>query len=122
MSGRPTRDQLIKFFHEIDANNNGWMDSHELQKALAMSSLNFSMSVTAQMIRVFGKAREGCITQEEFINLFNSVQNDIDSFKGADREGRGKLRLDQVRMCIQEKGFQLDDVSASIQLTVSSIF
>ena len=27
-----------------------------------MSSLNFSLSVTAQMIRVYGKAREGSIT------------------------------------------------------------
>ncbi|WZN66831.1 hypothetical protein HKI87_16g84020 [Chloropicon roscoffensis] len=108
---RPTREQLMSFFVQIDENKNGWMDSHELQKALSMSSLNFSLTVTAQMIRVYGKAREGCITQDEFINLFTAVQNDIDAFKAFDTQGRGKLRLDQVRQGIQAKGYQLDDTA-----------
>ncbi|QDZ24869.1 hypothetical protein HOP50_15g74120 [Chloropicon primus] len=108
---RPTRDQLLSFFQQIDANNNGWMDAGELQKALGMSSLNFSLSVTAQMIRVYGKAREGSITPEEFVNLFNAVQNDIDAFKVMDTQGRGKLRLDQVRQAISQKGYQLDDTA-----------
>ena len=140
-------------------------------QALGMSSLNFSLSVTAQMIRVYGKAREGSITpvsedderdrhcklitrnfivsslslpfllfflsfffffflmvkdwntknqflctclvyaQEEFVNLFNAVQTDIDAFKILDTEGRGKLRLDQVRTAIHQKGYQLDDTA-----------
>ena len=108
---RPSREQLIQFFNQLDENKNGWMDSHELQKALGMSNLMFSLTVTAQMIRVYGKACEGCITQEEFVNLFNFVQDDIDAFKGMDTAGRGKLSLQQVRNGIQAKGFQLDDTA-----------
>ena len=67
-TARPNKTQLLQFFQQIDENRNGWMDAHELQKALGMSSLHFSMSVTAQMIRVYGKAREGSITP---VSLFD---------------------------------------------------
>ena len=87
-----SREQLIAFFNQIDQNKNGWMDSRELQKALSLSELHFSLTVTAQMIRVYGKAREGSITVEEFISLFTGVQTDIDAFKRMDVNGNKQLR------------------------------
>lgn len=87
-----SREQLIAFFNQIDQNKNGWMDSRELQKALSLSELHFSLTVTAQMIRVYGKACEGSITVEEFISLFTGVQTDIDAFKRMDVNGNKQLR------------------------------
>ena len=105
------RTRIPQFFNSIDKNNNGFLDSAELQQALGMSSLVFSMTICAQMIRVHGKVRDGCITFEEFSVLYNNMQDCIDTFKAHDAEKKGKLRLDQVRAALRKFGYELDDVS-----------
>ena len=83
----------------------------ELQAALELSNLSFSLSICAQMIRVFGKVRDGNIVPNEFVSLHKNLQATINNFKAHDTESKGKLRLDQARAAIAAVGYTLDDVS-----------
>ena len=40
-----------QFFDVVDADHSGEIDVHELQRALALGDLNFSLSIVAHMIR-----------------------------------------------------------------------
>ena len=46
-----------QFFDVVDADHSGEIDVHELQRALALGDLNFSLSIVAHMIRW------GCLAQ-----------------------------------------------------------
>lgn len=41
----------VQFFDVVDADHSGEIDVHELQRALALGDLNFSLSIVAHMIR-----------------------------------------------------------------------
>ena len=45
---------LVQFFDVVDADHSGEIDVHELQRALALGDLNFSLSIVAHMIRRAG--------------------------------------------------------------------
>ncbi len=47
----PGLSGCAQFFDVVDADHSGEIDVHELQRALALGDLNFSLSIVAHMIR-----------------------------------------------------------------------
>ena len=48
---RLSKSVRAQFFDVVDADHSGEIDVHELQRALALGDLNFSLSIVAHMIR-----------------------------------------------------------------------
>lgn len=46
-----TRAACLQWFNAVDRDGSGQISAKELQRALALGNLRFSLSVTAQMIR-----------------------------------------------------------------------
>eukprot|EP00951_Prasinocladus_malaysianus_P000403 scaffold3014_cov41-Prasinocladus_malaysianus.AAC.1 len=80
----------------------------ELQRALAMGSLNFSMATVAHMIRLHDRNQSGSIDFDEFSSLHNFLTNMRASFQHFDKDRSGQLDLNEIHQAITHAGFQLD--------------
>ena len=98
-----------QWFESIDTNNNGQLDVRELQKALSMGNMTFSLATVSQIMRVYDAGGTGCISFTDFGNLHRRLTKLCQLFKKYDVENKGSLALDSVKRAIVELGHQLDD-------------
>ena len=98
-----------QWFDSIDTNHNGQLDVRELQKALSMGNMTFSLATVSQIMRVYDASGTGCISFAEFGRLHRRLTKLCQLFKKFDPESKGVLALDSVKRAIAELGHQLDD-------------
>ncbi|CAK0780096.1 hypothetical protein CVIRNUC_004935 [Coccomyxa viridis] len=72
--------ELRQWFQAVDQDGSNAIDAAELQKALALGNLHFSLAVCAHMIRFFK----------------------------ADTSRKGKLSKQEISGCLQQQGYTLD--------------
>ena len=66
---------LWQWFMTVDTDRSGQINSHELQRALAMGNLNFSLALCQQMIRMHDRDGSGTISFDEFQSLHQFLTN-----------------------------------------------
>jgi programmed cell death protein 6 len=59
----------VQWFDTVDADRSNAIDVKELQRALQMGNLNFSLQAVAMMIRLHDRDRSGTIDFNEFQTL-----------------------------------------------------
>lgn len=65
----------MQWFQAIDKDGNGELTAVELQAALQLGNLNFSLATVAHIIRIHDKTGSGTITFEEFGKLHEFLTN-----------------------------------------------
>mgnify|MGYP001806775129 CR=1 FL=1 len=67
--------QLLQWFDAIDKDGNGQLTPMELQAALQLGHLNFSLATVAHIIRIHDKTGSGTISFDEFGKLHEFLTN-----------------------------------------------
>ena len=103
-----TRPALEQWFAAVDARGSGKIGVRELQRALALGGLNFSMKLTGSIIR--SKDADGSeeLDFAEFSALHTELQRLHQTFAGLDAGRSGRLGLPQVHQALVALGFDLD--------------
>ncbi|GMH32464.1 hypothetical protein BSKO_00298 [Bryopsis sp. KO-2023] len=113
-SGLPrqtTMANMRQWFDTVDRDRSGHISAQELQRALAMGNMRFSLTVTAQMIRLHDADHTGTISYTEFEQLHAFLMNMQQSFQYFDQDRGGSLSRDEVFRAISHAGFNLDQPS-----------
>jgi Ca2+-binding EF-hand superfamily protein len=106
--GRPGPEQLRKWFQAIDKDGDGELTAVELQAALQLGNLNFSLATVAHIIRIHDKTGSGTITFEEFGKLHEFLTNVQQSFEFFDKDRSNSLNYEEISNALQHAGYKLD--------------
>ncbi|XP_072960031.1 uncharacterized protein [Typha angustifolia] len=98
---------LREWFDRVDSNHTGNVTAPQLQSALAVGNLNFTLSIVQQMIRMYDFDRNGTMNFEEFVALNKFLLKVQNVFSALER-GRGFLQPDDVYEALIKLGFSLD--------------
>eukprot|EP01024_Parvocaulis_polyphysoides_P012778 TRINITY_DN1475_c0_g1_i1.p1 TRINITY_DN1475_c0_g1~~TRINITY_DN1475_c0_g1_i1.p1 ORF type:complete len:197 (-),score=5.42 TRINITY_DN1475_c0_g1_i1:371-877(-) len=104
-------EELKGWFNSIDTNGNGTLDAQELQKALSLGNLHFSLQTVAHMIRIHDRDAGGTISFEEFVKLHTFLITMQNSFQFFDADRSGELSLAEVHQALLQAGFNLDQTA-----------
>lgn len=99
---------LWGWFSSVDADRSGNINSAELQRALAMGNLQFSLALCAQMIRMHDRDHSGTISFDEFQSLHQFLINTQNAFFHFDRDRSGNLSSDEVFQAFSYAGYKFD--------------
>lgn len=100
--------QLQQWFKAIDRDSNGTLDAAELQRALALGNLHFSLQAVAHMIRMHDTKQDGTVNFVEFEKLHNFLTSMQKSFVQYDQDKSGELDMREVQQALSSAGFMLD--------------
>lgn len=98
---------LREWFQRVDSNNTGNITAPQLQRALGVGNLDFSLSIVQQMIRMYDFDMNGTMNFEEFVALNKFLLKVQTAFAERER-GRGYLIPDDVYEALLKLGFSLD--------------
>ncbi|GBG00110.1 hypothetical protein Rsub_12851 [Raphidocelis subcapitata] len=94
-------EQLRQWFDAIDKDRNGKLTAMELQSALQLGGLNFSLATVAHIIRIHDRSNSGTIMFGEFCKLHEFLTNVQHSFDYFDSKGSGYLGYQLDRPALQ---------------------
>lgn len=99
---------ITEWFRRVDRDRSGKIDVKELQSALALGNLNFSLQTVAQMMKLYDADRSGTMTLQEFQGLHGLLIEMQQTFQRFDRDRSGALTRDEVFQALTAAGFHLD--------------
>lgn len=97
-----------QWFDAIDKDKDGKLTAPELQSALQLGGLNFSLATTAHIIRIHDRSGSGAISFEEFVDLEAFLKNVQASYEYFDSRGTGFLTPDDIGAALAHAGYRLD--------------
>eukprot|EP00892_Ulva_mutabilis_P010356 jgi/Ulvmu1/7693/UM038_0125.1 len=100
---------IAQWFRIVDEDGSGNIDATELQRALGMGNLHFSLQVVASMIRMYDRDRNGTISYQEFQGLHQFLMDMHASFHQFDLDRSGSLEKNEVLRALRQSGFNLDE-------------
>ncbi|CAD5171534.1 unnamed protein product, partial [Musa acuminata subsp. malaccensis] len=109
-SGMENAAVLREWFERVDSNRSGNITALQLQGALSVGNLDFSLSIVQQMIRMYDFDGNGTMNFEEFVALNKFLLKVQNLFTVLER-GRGYLNPDDVYEGLVRLGFSLDSPS-----------
>ena len=107
-TGGATPEQLRAWFDAIDRNRNGALAAVELQNALQLGGLNFSLATVAHIIRIHDRTGKGAIAFADFSRLHEFLTNVQHSFEYFDKDKSGSLSYDEIFAALQHAGYTLE--------------
>lgn len=102
------RAQIWQYFSAIDSDRSGTLDVHELQKALALGGLQFSLKTVQAMMRLHDRDGNGTISFEEFEKLHIWLSNISNSFRHFDTDRTGTLDKAEAAKAVAHAGYRLE--------------
>ncbi|KAL3150754.1 hypothetical protein ABBQ32_000531 [Trebouxia sp. C0010 RCD-2024] len=112
-----TDEQLMQWFDSLDLDNDGRLNATELQRALAVGNLHFSLVTIAHMIRIQNHGSSNAISCTEFGRLHDFLTGMQHSFIFFGRSHPGQLQRSEAMEALQHAGFQLDEMAFSTLFT-----
>ncbi|GBF97054.1 hypothetical protein Rsub_09527 [Raphidocelis subcapitata] len=100
--------QLRQWFDSIDTDKSGHLSAKELQRALALGNLEFTITDVDAMVRAFDTNGTRTLAFDEFQRLHNFLVNVQQSFHTFDKDRSGRLSTDEVNSALKQAGFALD--------------
>ncbi|KAL4424609.1 hypothetical protein ABPG77_002227 [Micractinium sp. CCAP 211/92] len=102
------RAQIWQYFSAIDSNRSGTLDVYELQKALALGGLQFSLKTVQAMMRLHDTDGNGNIDFDEFAKLHIWLSNISNSFRHFDTDRTGSLDKAEAAKAVAHAGYRLE--------------
>lgn len=100
--------QLRQWFDAIDVDRSGQLDAGELQKALALGGLHFSLNLSNKMIRIHDRDNSGAVNIKEFGTLHQFLLDTQNRFQQADTRRQGRVDKKAIERSLQSQGYKLD--------------
>ncbi|CAG9467829.1 unnamed protein product [Pedinophyceae sp. YPF-701] len=100
---------LRHWFDEVDSDRNGRISSLELQRALQLGGLNFSVAICAQLIRIHDQDNSHALNFHEFCGMHQFLDRCNANFFYFDKSRTGQLVRSEVREALAHNGFPLDE-------------
>lgn len=98
-----------QWFASIDQDHSGLLDVFELQKALALGRLTFSLKLVQAMMRLHDRDADGQINLAEFKELHTFLTNASGTFSWANDDNSGSLSQQQTKRALDHAGYRLDE-------------
>jgi Ca2+-binding EF-hand superfamily protein len=100
--------QVAQWFHAVDQDRSGQINSFELQRALVNGNMSqFSEEACRMMIDMFDANNSGTIDLAEFGRLFEYIGQWRTTFQGFDRDRSGTIDDAELGQALQQLGFRL---------------
>mmetsp|Transcript_31983 Transcript_31983/g.71071 ORF Transcript_31983/g.71071 Transcript_31983/m.71071 type:complete len:168 (-) Transcript_31983:312-815(-) len=99
---------LAAWFKAVDTSGEGLVDAKEVQKALEMGGLKFSLTDVDSMIRAFDNTGKRSLNVEEFARLHGFLMSCNNSFYSFDADRSGHLNSTEAQQALAQAGFRLD--------------
>lgn len=99
---------LQQWFNTVDRDHSGRISCQELQRALQMGNLNFSLKLVSSLIRMHDANANNNLDFQEFCSMQAYLQSLQQTFITCDRSRTGKLNLQEVQDALRRLGFDLD--------------
>lgn len=112
----PANDPCRAWFDAVDVDRSGYVSPPELTQCLQRAGHNFSVEICAKMIRMFDRDGSGQISFMEFQQLFAFLNGMIAGFRARDRDGSGRLDGGEVRIALQQSGYQLAEPTFQLMM------
>ncbi|KAL4436914.1 hypothetical protein ABPG75_004053 [Micractinium tetrahymenae] len=107
MATPPSDAELHQWFNAIDTDRTGSITPAELQRAMALGNLHFSLMACAQMVKLHDRDNSGCIGLAEFRSLHMQLTEIRTAFSAA-AGGGDALSQQQVEQLVQQQGYRLE--------------
>jgi len=98
---------LLQWFQAVDRDRDGRVNVQDLQGALSSAGFQFSFEVAEKMIQMFDRDHFGTIDYNEFAQLHQFISTMQNGFRQRDRTGDGRLDGNEIRMALQDSGYQM---------------
>ena len=105
------RTYLRQIFNEMDLNRDGSITASELQQTLrrAQAGSEFNIKTIELLISRYDANGDKQISFDEFFELFNSLNEEYESFLLTDSDGSGTIDLDEFKTSLRRKGYNFSD-------------
>ena len=95
---------LQAWFQQVDTDRSGRISTQELQKALQMGGLNFSLKLVASLVRMHDVSKTMSLDFQEFCNMqtyLTKLQQTFSQFAA----GQPQIHLQQIQAALGSLGF-----------------
>merc|ERR1712223_218841 len=100
------QEQIRQWFQAVDADRSGQISATELQRALVNGNMSkFSEETCRMLISMFDNNHSGTIDVDEFISLFNFIEQWRRMFQGFDRDGSGSIDESEFGQALRQLGY-----------------
>jgi len=101
--------QFWHWFSSVDTDRSGAITAPELERALVNGDWSpFDLDTVKLLMTLFDQDRNGTITFQEFVGLWNYVREWQNVFKMFDRDGSGAIDQTELQRALQSFGFNLN--------------
>ncbi|DBA65738.1 hypothetical protein WJX79_010394 [Trebouxia sp. C0005] len=100
--------QLQQWFAAVDTDRSGRISVTELQEALLLGNLQFSLAVCAQMIRLHDRSNTNSLDVQDFMALHKFLEEMNQSFQMHDQDRSGSLNAHETHSALTSAGFNLE--------------
>jgi Ca2+-binding EF-hand superfamily protein len=98
---------LQQWFLAVDTDRSGQVSPQELQQALMMGGLNFSLKLVASLVRMHDASNDMTLSFDEFVAM-QTYLNGVQQAFTRNAAGQSKLALQHVQSALRELGYDLD--------------
>ncbi|KAK8757755.1 hypothetical protein V5799_004615 [Amblyomma americanum] len=107
---RPDVDYLQGIFANVDKEGSGKIDATKLQYALSNETWKpFNLETVRMMINIFDRSRTGTIGFEDFVSLWNYINDWMHCFQEFDESNSGFIDKNQLRDAMNRFGYRLSE-------------
>eukprot|EP00091_Calanus_sinicus_P020642 TRINITY_DN5760_c0_g1_i2.p1 TRINITY_DN5760_c0_g1~~TRINITY_DN5760_c0_g1_i2.p1 ORF type:complete len:143 (-),score=41.66 TRINITY_DN5760_c0_g1_i2:277-705(-) len=101
-------NQLVfQWFQAVDVDRSGHINAIELQQALVNGNMSkFSEEACRMMIDLFDANKSGTIDMNEFVQLFNYINQWKGVFQGFDKDQSGSIDLNEFSQALQQMQYR----------------
>ena len=100
------QQQVRQWFMAVDADRSGHITATELQQALVNGNMSrFTEETCRMLISMFDNNHSGTIDINEFVSLFNYIEQWRRMFQGFDRDGSGSIDGTEFSQALRQLGY-----------------
>jgi len=105
---QPQQDEMRSWFAAVDQDGSGQINANELQVALVNGDFReFDLATTGMLLNLFDRDRSGTIGFNEFVGLWNYINQWQDIFRQHDRDGSGLIEGRELEEALRQFGFPI---------------
>lgn len=108
---------LREIFYKVDRDRSGRVDANELQQCLSNGTWKpFNPETVRRMINIFDRSRTGTLSFDDFVSLWNYINDWLRCFQQFDKDRSGSINRNELRDALTSFGYRLSDEAVNLLL------